>query len=182
METRPLAADSFAKLFSYPDEQFRHIVDEVRQVIEAERSVYTSGNADQLLASLKILESLPTEEAEELYTRSFDINPVASLEVGWHLYGEQYERGAFLVSMRSLLRLHHIEESTELPDHLTQVLRAVGRMPQQEADEFAGRALLPALTKMLDGFKDQDNPYAGVLRGLKEYIERHHLSGVISHE
>src|SRR5262249_35690032 len=46
---------------------------------------------------------LAAEDLEELYTRTFDLNPVCSLEVGWHLFGENYSRGEFLVRMRQEL-------------------------------------------------------------------------------
>ena len=65
---------------------------------------------------------------EELYTRTFDINPVCSLETGWHLFGEDYNRGAFLVRMRGLLRQHGIEEGAELTDHLESALRVLSVM------------------------------------------------------
>ena len=37
------------------------------------------------------------EQIQELYTRTFDINPVCTLEIGWHIFGEDYARGALLV-------------------------------------------------------------------------------------
>ncbi len=49
------------------------------------------------------------EEMEELFTRTFDINPVCALEVGWHLFGERYERGTFIVKIRQTLRRLEIE-------------------------------------------------------------------------
>ncbi len=92
-------------------------------------------------------------EREELYTRTFDVNPVATLDLGWHLYGEQYERGAFLVRMREALRRTAVEETTELPDHLTQALRALGRMEEDEAAAFTAAAVGPAVHKILAGFE-----------------------------
>jgi nitrate reductase delta subunit len=122
-------------------------------------------------------------EREELYTRTFDINPVTSLEVGWHLYGEQYERGAFLVTMRELLRTHGVRESAELPDHLTHVLRLLGTLPDTEAQEFCGRILLPALDKMLTGFTGTANPYEHLLAALRGALANlpTHSSTEVSH-
>src|SRR6266568_3182701 len=56
---------------------------------------------------------------QELYVQTFEFNPACTLELGWHLFGENYERGEFLVRMREQLRRHGIAESNELPDHLT---------------------------------------------------------------
>ena len=77
---------------------------------------------------------------QELYVQTFEFNPACTLELGWHLFGENYERGEFLVRMRDLLRRHGIAESTELPDHLTHVLALVGRLDHEEAAELAAKA------------------------------------------
>lgn len=120
----------------------------------------------------KRIEHRSIEELEELYTRTFDINPIANLEIGWHLYGEQYERGEFLVMMRSLLREHSVEESSELPDHLTHILLALGRMKKEEADAFSSNYVIPSIEKITVVFNDTDNPYAYLLYALKSFLEQ----------
>lgn len=117
--------------------------------------------------------NLTTAQLEELYTRTFDINPISSLEVGWHLYGETYERGAFLVSMRSLLYRLHIEESTELPDHLSHVLQALARMDPLEGSSFISTNVLKALDKMIAGFSEDSSPYENILSALKELLSHY---------
>ena len=111
---------------------------------------------------------------EELYTRTFDINAICSLEVGWHIYGEEYARGALLVRFRGELRRLGIPESPELPDHLTHVLRLIGRLRGEKADDLAGRYLLPALGKMLSGMQGKDSPYEVLLRTTQAIIQREH--------
>ncbi len=113
---------------------------------------------------------LGSPEFEELYTQTFDLNPVCSLEVGWHLFGEEYARGAFLVRMREELRKHGIPEATELPDHLTYALRLVERMAPADAGEFSARYLVPALDKMLAALEGKGNPYESVLREIREGV------------
>ncbi|MEK8024139.1 MAG: molecular chaperone TorD family protein [Candidatus Hydrogenedentota bacterium] len=111
-------------------------------------------------------------DMEELFTRTFDINPVCSFEIGWHLFGEQYERGAFMVRMRGLMRQFDIEESAELPDHLAHALLLIDRMPSDEAAKLA-REILPAVVKMLDGLSDrkaEGNPYRDLMFVIMEAI------------
>ena len=69
---------------------------------------------------------LDDTQLEELYTRTFDLNPVCTPEVGWHIYGEQYRRGRFLVQARELLKIVGVDERGELPDHLMSLLPAGG--------------------------------------------------------
>ena len=120
------------------------------------------------------LAPLDTNALEELFTRTFDINPDCCLEVGWHLYGENYERGAFLVQMRGHLRRFRLAESTELPDHLTHALRILGRFDPEEGGRFAHRYILPALEKMRAGFEGKDNPYASLLSAISMIITANH--------
>ncbi len=143
-----------------------------------------AGQAEQLRAALPELEScspaagarltlfLDHAEAsavtdrEELFTRTFDINPACTLELGWVLYGQDYARGAFLVKMRQMLNEHEIQESGELPDHLTHVLQLLSRLPEAVARPFVAEEVMPGLMKMREGFKDEENPYAGVLEAI----------------
>ena len=113
------------------------------------------------------ISGMTVERLQELFTQSFDLSPLCSLEVGWHLYGEEYARGNFLVAMRGLLRDHGIEESTELPDHLTHLLPLLDRLSGDERDDFVERFLTPALTKMLRAFEGKDSPWVEVLRAVE---------------
>ena len=110
----------------------------------------------------------PDEPAmQELYVQTFEFNPACTLEIGWHLFGENYERGEFLVRMREQLRRHGIAETTELPDHLTHFLLLIPRMEHDEAAQLAGEFVLPALDKiqLADG-----NPYRPALEAICEKL------------
>ena len=162
--------DSIARVLSYPGEEYMRNVAQCRNLCAASR--FDSIEVGRtVLAKLDgfntAISGLSAGGLEELYTHTFDINPVSSLEVGWHLYGETYERGAFLVQMRDLLRQCSIEESSELPDHLTHTLLAVGRMCEGEGSMFISSHLLKAIDKMLEGFAGKENPYEHMLTAVK---------------
>jgi nitrate reductase molybdenum cofactor assembly chaperone len=120
------------------------------------------------------IRNLSLEQLQEVYVQTFELNPVCSLEIGWHLFGENYERGEFLVKMRQEIRRHGLVESTELPDHLTHVLPVVARMQEEEAAEFVGAFLLPALEKMRTGIAGKNNPYELVLDAVDEVLRTYH--------
>jgi nitrate reductase assembly molybdenum cofactor insertion protein NarJ len=107
--------------------------------------------------------------AQELYVQTFEFNPACTLEIGWHLFGENYERGEFLVRMREQLRRCGIAESSELPDHLTHLLVLIERMEHEEGAELAGQYLLPALAKIQDGLKD--NAYGSLIAAIQAKLE-----------
>ena len=106
---------------------------------------------------------------QEVYVQVFEFNPACTLEIGWHLFGENYERGEFLVRMRQQLKRHGIAESCELPDHLTHLLPLIACLEHGEAAQLAGESILPALAKIRSAIKD--NPYESVIAGIVEKLE-----------
>ncbi len=148
-----------ARLFEYPGEDY---------VLRARDCLAAMSREQAEAASLlgeffAAIQGRNIEPLQELFTRTFDLNPVCTLEIGWHLYGEDYQRGDFLVKMRQQLRAHDVPESRELPDHLTHALALLGSMEADEAAAFAGHFLIPALDKMRAGWKNNRNAFAALL-------------------
>lgn len=116
--------------------------------------------------------ALDTAGLEELYTVSFDLSPVVTLEVGWHLFGEQYERGAFLARLRGELLAAGIDERGELPDHLTVVLPLLGRLSDASRRELIREKVAPALLKIRCALDDTPNPYRHLLAAVDRLLAR----------
>ncbi|MBI3669601.1 MAG: nitrate reductase molybdenum cofactor assembly chaperone [Acidobacteria bacterium] len=172
METHTIY-DQLAALLEYPGEDYVQRIERAAQVL-AEAQPAAAG----LLRSFQEqIRGSSTEELQALFTSTFDLDPVCSLEVGWHLFGEQYERGVFLVKMRQQMRRFALAESTELPDHLTHVLAVLGRMEPEEADEFAAACVHPALDKMRAGLGGKNNPFENVLEAIARLLESRHARG-----
>ena len=125
-----------------------------------------------LRALLEYAEAHEECELEEVFTRTFDSNAERALELGWHLHGENYARGVFMVRMRGLLREHGVEERGELPDHVSHVLPVLARGPEELRTALARGVVLPALDKIAEGFADRSNPYYGVISSLRKYLAR----------
>jgi len=106
---------------------------------------------------------------DEMFTRTFDMNKTTCLEVGWHLYGEDYKRGEFLVRMRQSLAEYQIPESIELPDHISHFLRLLATLDQEDAPIYVARFLSPALKIILENF-EKENPFQPLVETLQDYI------------
>ena len=155
--------DGLGAALEYPRAGYRAGIVECRDLLvegEPEAAVAVAAFCDATAG-------LDDTGLEELYTRTFDLNPVCTPEVGWHIYGEQYRRGRFLVQARELLSVIGIEEKGELPDHLMSLLPAVARLESADAALFAGTYLVPAVDKMLAGLKDKANPYEHILLAIR---------------
>lgn len=155
-----------AGLLRYPNESF--IADAIETC--ASLAAIEPGLAAPLREFLDRTRGLSVEDLQALYTSTFDLDPICSLEIGWHLFGENYERGEFLVKMRGKLRNLGIVESAELPDHLSHALEALGRMEPEDAADFAAACLFPALDKMIAGIQGKANSFECVLAAAQQFL------------
>ncbi len=156
-------SECLAALLSYPEADYR-------QRIEASVSLATPVCRGLLQQFAHAVDGLEVWELQELFTRTFDMNPVCSLELGWHLFGENYERGLLLVRMRQELRRFAVPESTELPDHLTHALKLLSRMDHDCGADFAAACVLPALDKMLQAVHGKENSFENVLLATQAWL------------
>lgn len=158
--------DGLAALLNYPEAGYCERAELCRRAL-AENHPEASRHLSKFLEALR---GLATEQLQELFTQTFDLNPACVLEVGWQLYGDEYKRGEFLVKMRQNLSRHEMPESAELPDHLTRVLPLLSRMAPEEAEPLAGDFVAPAVRKMLAGLEGKQNPFEDLLKAVGEAL------------
>ncbi len=158
---------AISQLLSYPDEQTVESAELLYVILQTT----LPEAAENLSAFGKYLDQHELWEVEEAFTTTFDVNPACALEVGWHLFGEEYARGMFLVRMREELRKYGLTESAELPDHMTHVLAVIGAMPTVEAKRFANACVIPAVDKMRQALATQETPYRYVVACLDAVLK-----------
>ena len=157
--------DSLADLLEYPDERWNGRVVRCRQAL-----------ADDSVGLLEVLErfcgaiaALSPSDLQERYTQTFDLNPVCTLEVGYHLFGENYKRGIFLAHLREMESPLALGQERQLPDYLPVMLRLLGRTDDRELREaMVTECLLPALIKMMEAAAKAESPYAPLLQLVSE--------------
>ncbi len=160
--------EMLADLLRYPGEDYLpHLADCARVLAPVEPE------AALLLEDLATRrEGLSVEQIQELFIQTFDLSPVCSLELGWHLFGENYDRGTLLVKMRQELRRYRLPESEELPDHLTHALALLSRMEPERAEDFALACVLPALAKMLEALAGRESPMENLVQAIARVLRR----------
>ncbi len=149
-----------APLFEYPDAAY---VEHVRFALAG----CPPAARDQLTRFLAEVASLPLAALEESFIQAFDLNPDCALDIGWHLFGEDYARGEFLIKLKGEHRRYGVDERSELPDHLPAVLRLLAAMSgEEEAGRLARQFLAPAVSKIRSNFKEPVQPLACLLDSL----------------
>lgn len=103
----------------------------------------------------RFLAAIPdrTVDLQELHTRTFDVQSLTTLDIGYVLFGDDYKRGALL----SHLNQEHCRAENdckgELADHLPNVLRLIPKLKDEALrDELVGDILVPALMLMIREF------------------------------
>jgi nitrate reductase delta subunit len=164
MTSRREQLEALAALFTYPGNGY---------AAAAENAAASSGSAVPLLPAFATeVRRMPLTALQELYTGTFDLQPVCALDLGWHLFGEDYQRGLLLARMRRELRACGIPETRELPDHLSHVLLLLARMEPAQAEEFVAAIVVPAVENMLQRMPTE-NVFRGLLQAVQEVISLH---------
>jgi len=131
--------------------------------IHACRSLVSGANCELLTTFTEFcdgVQGLSLSSLQELYTRTFDLNPVCALDIGYHLFGENYKRGIFLANLRQTEAAYELRQQHQLPDYLPVLLRLVARLGDEELRAaLIAECLIPALEKMLRTLSEGDNPY-----------------------
>jgi nitrate reductase delta subunit len=161
--------EQLASLLDYPDER---TAGQLEACLPELRERFPEA-AEALTGWRSYLCDHPVWSVEELYTHTFDVNPVCTLDVSYYLFGEDYQRGLFLGQMRESLEAVGLQEGRELPDHLPVVLRWLARVYGSELHaDMVSECVLPALRKMDESLADGTNPYRGVLQAVAMVLER----------
>jgi nitrate reductase assembly molybdenum cofactor insertion protein NarJ len=141
-----------ATLFEYPDAQFPHRVSQIRAGLD--------GKYEQAMVSIdKFLEYLPAHDVlamQELFTRSFDVQAIATLDLGYVLFGDDYKRGELLANLSREHTQAQNDCGTELADHLPNLLRLISRLEDEELlEDLAYSIVAPALLEMIGEFSPE---------------------------
>ena len=165
--------DSFAALLEYPASA---MTEQAGQLLEGLTPLHPE-TAKALEKFARMLDQLSLEQMRELYTITFDMQPVCYPYVGYHLFCESYKRGAFMAQLNEAYHTRDYSAGQELPDHLSVILRFLGLDEENRRGDFCqiliNNGVNPALEKMLKVFNaETENPYFGLLSALQLFLVR----------
>lgn len=110
---------------------------------------------DAALEVEHFLNAIPerTLDLQELHTRTFDVQSLTTLDIGYVLFGDDYKRGALLSNLRREHAQADNDCGSELADHLPNVLRLVPKLKDRNLrEELVRELLVPALMLMIREF------------------------------
>lgn len=157
----------FAVLLSYPDQEIAVASDACLEHLQQ-----ISPDASASLQNFKLfIESNDISRIEEAFTGTFDLQSLCHPYVGFQLCGESQQRTMFMIKLRELYQRYDFIPGNELPDHLTEVLRFIGSIADQDCRlEIIQDGLLPALAKITQGIESDGRPYVALLNALQSFL------------
>ena len=163
--------DAFAALFEYPGSDIK---EQAAQCLIQLQPIHPE-IAEALEKFVRRLDQLSLDKMRELYTTTFDMQPVCYPYLGYQLFGESYKRGAFMAQLNEAYHAIGYSAVQELPDHIAIVLRFLGLDATNRQNDFCqaliNEGLMPAMEKMLKVFGEgSENPYFGLLSALHLFL------------
>lgn len=112
--------------------------------------------------------ALEPARLEEIYAATFDLQPDCTLNLGHHLFGEDWKRSSLLIELAPAMRRAGLDPGGELPDHLCWLLRLVAGAPAGDADllDLVPCVLVPGVRE-LHARLPQDHLYQPLLQALE---------------
>jgi len=158
----------FAQLFEYPGENTYQDNKGLLSIVQEMQPQ----QFDKIQAVLKTINESSISKQQEYYMKTFDVQAVCYLDIGYLMFGEDYKRAQLLVNLQQEYKRAGIDCGTELGDHLPNILRLIASTRDHEFTEELGFIIIiPAVRFMLTKFKNKTNYYKDVLETLLVFLQ-----------
>lgn len=138
-----------ARLFQYPRTDYKERVKEAETVLT---ELYPETLTTFKQFSDFVFNS-SHNEITEIFTRTFDVQAITTLDVGYVLFGDDYKRGELLVNLNREHREAANECTDELADNLANLLSLLPKMQNHDIrDELVEMIIMPGLIKIINEF------------------------------
>jgi nitrate reductase assembly molybdenum cofactor insertion protein NarJ len=162
-----------AELFRYPDDNFAaNAVGFAKNI--APDFPFVSEKLDDFVGKV---ENLNTKELKEYYSKTFDVQAICFLDIGYMMFGEDYKRAQLLVNLQKEHKIAGVDCGTELSDHLPNVLCLLAQTKNNDFAEELGFIIVTSSVRfMLTKFKNENNYYKILLEVLLDMLQ-HDFAG-----
>ena len=145
--------EKLAQLFQYPKTDYKERAKEAETVLT---ELYP-----ETLSTFKqfsdFVSSSSQDEITEIFTRTFDVQAITTLDVGYVLFGDDYKRGELLVNLNREHREAANECTDELADNLANLLSLLPNMQNHDIrDELVEIIIMPGLVKIINEFDNKN--------------------------
>ena len=138
-----------AESFRYPNQDIKTTVDEIQVFLD--KNYPDAG--DEFNRFSEFIANSTFYQIEEIFQKTFHIQAICFLDLGYVIFAEDYKRGEFLVNMKVEQEKYNNDYGHELADNLPYVLRLLPLHKDENfINELVVMVMIPALEKMLSEF------------------------------
>jgi nitrate reductase assembly molybdenum cofactor insertion protein NarJ len=138
-----------AELFRYPNQDIKTTVNEIQVFLD--KNYPDAG--DEFNRFSEFIANSTFYQIEEIFQKTFHIQAICFLDLGYVIFAEDYKRGEFLVNMKVEQEKYNNDYGHELADNLPYVLRLLPLHKDENfINELVVMVMIPALEKMLSEF------------------------------
>jgi len=154
-----------ADLFQYPEGRYPQKVKDIQDFVV---NNYPEAGED-INTFVELLPAHDLNKMQELYIRSFDVQSITTLDIGYVLFGDDYKRGELLANLNREHTQTDNDCGSELGDHLPNLLRLISKLDDKDLIvEMIEELLAPAIKKMIGEFEP------GRMKKKNEIYEKHY--------
>ncbi|MCP4976809.1 MAG: hypothetical protein GY931_11660 [Maribacter sp.] len=174
MNKQLLDYSRISDLFVFP--QKGDYVDNVKD-IQQYLSEVIPNVGEMLQPFTDVISKVSKKELEDLYLRSFEVQSITTLDIGYVVFGDDYKRGELLVNLNKEHKTYGIDCGDELADNLSNVLKLLNAIEDSELlNDLVNKIMAPALTKMIQGFGEDQ------IAAKEKVYMKHHKTLLNKHE
>ena len=157
-----------ADVFRYPDKNLGDRMNDFLNIVTEQ----FPEQAEKVSQILDAFSKMTVLQQQEYYMKTFDVQAVCYLDIGYVLFGEDYKRAQLLVNLQSEHKVAGVNCGSELGDHLPNVLMLLAKTTDQSFVEELGFIITtPAVRFMLIKFKNVSNIYKYMLEVLLIFLQ-----------
>ncbi|GIV27249.1 MAG: hypothetical protein KatS3mg027_1063 [Bacteroidia bacterium] len=147
----------FAHILSYPTEDLKKKTARLIELLEQSMIYNSNKNIVSAVDHLKVfylyLEKTNIREQEEVYTQTFEVQSITTLDVGYILFGDDYKRAELLVNLNQEIVRYAVNTSIELADHLPNILKLLHKMEDDILkSDLINIVVYPVLKRIIKDF------------------------------
>ncbi len=138
-----------AEVFTYPQEGYK---EHIASTMELMNSKYPEA-AEAFQRFSDFVQENDLYRIEEIFAKTFHIQAICFLDLGYVMFGEDYKRGDFLVHMKREQEKVNNDCGEELADNIANVFRLMSMTKDEDfLNDLATEIVIPAMDKMLVEF------------------------------
>ena len=170
-----------ANMLEYPQEDFSKKINELNDQME---NLNTKDNSKNLLKEfIEFANTHKVEELQELYIKTFEVNPICSLYASIHLFGEEsFKRSDLMARLKDAYCEYGMSfNEKELPDFIPIILRFTAYLKDEKRlEDFVKRCILKPLdiinNTMIETLGNKSNPYKSLIGYIRDFTEDNLIS------